>query len=100
MQWSGILRRRFDHLVEETSLAVGVPIPRYQLWLRFHDHGCDPETITAAMAVAFCDGPLTGFLAEYGMSVTRRARRRLRKAVASFDPNRPRPEDQLAPLPD
>jgi hypothetical protein len=97
---SGNLRQRFDHLVEAISLAVGVPIPRYRLWLRFHDHGCDPETITANMAVAFCDGPLKSFLAEEGLRIGNWARRQLRKEVMHYDPQVVRPEDRLGPLPE
>ena len=94
------MRQRFDHLVEEISLAVGRPIPRYRLWLRFHEHGCDPETITANMAVAFCDGPLHGFLQEEGLRIGNWARRRLRKEVEHFDPRPPRREERLDALPE
>ena len=94
------LRKRFDHLVEEISLAVGQPIPRYRLWLRLHDHGCDPEALSVRMALAFCDGPLAGFLAEEGLKLRFRARRRLRREVELFDPSAPRPEDSLAGLPE
>ena len=91
------MRRRFDHLVMEISLAVGRPIPRYPLWLRFHEHGCDPELLTDAIAVAFCDGPLAGFLAENGFTLSRRGLRRLRRAVARFEwpVLRPRLDDAL-----
>ncbi len=81
-------------------MAVGERIPRYRLWLRFHDHGCDPETITANMAVAFCDGPLKSFLAEEGLRIGPWARRRLRREVLHYDPRVPRPEDQLGALPE
>jgi hypothetical protein len=91
-----LLRRRFDHLVMEISLAVGRPIPRYPLWLRFHEHGCDPELLTDAIAIAFCDGPLSGFLAENGFTLSKRRLRRLRRAVARFDPDLPRPGDAPA----
>ena len=80
-------------------MAVGQEIPRYRLWLRLHEHGCDPETLTARMAVAFCDGPLAGFLAEQGLKIRWMARRQLREAVAYFDPTPQRPEDSFAGLP-
>lgn len=89
-------RRRFDHLVVEVSLAVGMRIPRYDLWLRFHELGCDPEALTPQMAAAFCDGPLHGFLAEFGLHLDRRARRRLMRAIERYDPTIPSPEERLA----
>jgi hypothetical protein len=95
-----MLRKRFDHLVEEISMAVGAPIPRYRLWLRFHEHGCDPESITANMAVAFCDGPLKSFLREEGLRIGNWARHRVRKEVLRYDPRIPRPKDRLSALPE
>lgn len=93
------MRKRFDHLVQEITLAVGQEIPRYRLWLRLHEHGCDPEVLTARMAVAFCDGPLASFLAAEGLKIRWMARRRLREAVAYFDPMVHSP-DSLASLPE
>jgi hypothetical protein len=91
--WSAELytlsRRRFDHLVAEISRAVGTRVPRFSLWLRFHEHGCNPETLTARMALAFCDGPLAGFLAEYDLRLSRRAKRRLCRAIEGYDPSPP-----------
>lgn len=89
------MRRRFDHLVAAISLAVGQPIARYRLWLRLHEAGIDPEGLTAPLAVAFCDGALTGFLADEGLELRRRARRRLRKQLLGFDPDSPNPDDGL-----
>jgi len=79
-------------------VAVGARIPRYALWLRFHEHGCNPEQLTAKMAAAFCDGPLAGFLAEHQLRITPRAQRRLRRSVARFDPEARSPEDHLPAL--
>ena len=94
------MRRRFDHLVEEISLVVGSRIPRYRLWLRLHEHGCDPDRLTSAMASVFCDGPLAGFLAENGLRISRRKVRRLRAAIERFDPETPPRGGQLNTLPD
>jgi hypothetical protein len=90
-----VSRRRFDHMVMEISLAVGANIPRYELWLRLHELGCDPEELSAALAAAFCDGPLHVFLAEFGFHLGRRARRRLLRAVERFDPELPTPDERL-----
>ena len=76
-------------------MAAGVRIPRYDLWLWIHKHGCDPETMTARASVAFCDGPLSRFLAERDLQLSPRARRRLLRAVARYNPDVPSPEELL-----
>lgn len=91
-------RRRFDHLVMAISVAVRVPIPRYALWLHLHELGCNPEALTREMALAFCDGPLSGFLAERGLHLRRRAARRLFREVDRFDPDWLDPEERLAEI--
>jgi hypothetical protein len=91
-----VTRSRFDHLATEVSVAVGARIPRYPLWLRLHEHGADPEALSLQAAVAFCEGPLLRFLVEHGYWLTPRARRRLIKSVARFDPAHPSPADRLA----
>ena len=83
-------------MVIEVSLAVGARIPRYELWLRFHELGVDPEGFTSKMAAAFCDGPLHGFLAEHGFRLGRRERRKLLRSVERYDPALPTPEERLA----
>jgi hypothetical protein len=88
-------RARFDHLAAELSLAVGALVPRYRLWLRLHELGQDPETLSAAAATAFCSGPARRFLAEHGHELGWRTRRRLIHSVAAFDPSRPTPEQVL-----
>jgi hypothetical protein len=91
-------RRRFDHLVEEISVAAGQLIPRYELWMRLHELGWDPEQLTRDAAVRFAGDPLTGFLADLGLFVPERARRRLERAVRRYDPAVPTPYEQLARL--
>ena len=88
-------RRRFDHLLAEISVAAGSRIPRYALWMRIHESGCDPEDLTPRASLAFCDGPLARFLAEHGLQLSPRAQRRLRRAVRSYDPTVPSPEEVL-----
>ncbi len=88
-------RRRFDHLVAEISVAAGVRIPRYELWLWIHQHGCNPEAMTARTSVAFCGRPLARFLAERDLELSPRARRRLLRAVSRYNPDVPSPEELL-----
>ena len=88
-------RTRFDHLVAELSIAVGVLVPRYPLWLRLHELGQDPENLSVEAATAFCGAPARRFLAEQGYALGWRARRRLVRSVARFDPARPTPEELL-----
>jgi len=90
-----VSRRRFDHLVVEISVAVGARIPRYALWMRMHQNGCDPETLTPQASAAFCGRPLEGFLAERGLQLTPRAQRRLRRCVERYNPEVPAPEELL-----
>jgi hypothetical protein len=91
-----VSRRRFDHLVLEISLAAGVRIPRYDLWLRLHELGADPESLSADGALEFCSGPLAGFLAEFGLTLGPRTRRRLCRNIARYDPDLPTPDERLA----
>jgi hypothetical protein len=88
-------RRRFEHLVAEISVSIGWRIPRYALWLRLHHQGMDPEALSRRAALAFCSGPLQLFLAEHGVLLHARDRRRLLRRVARFDPDQPTPEEQL-----
>jgi hypothetical protein len=91
-----VSRRRFDHLVLEISLAAGVRIPRYDLWLRLHELGVDPESLKAEQSLAFCSGPLAEFLAEFGLYLGPRSRRRLCRSIERFDPDVPTPDERLA----
>jgi hypothetical protein len=84
-------RRLFDHLFAEISVAAGIRVPRYALWLELHDLGWNPEAITTKQALAFIDGGLRRFLGERGLAIAPRASRRLRKLVARFDAGHPTP---------
>jgi len=88
-------RRGFDHLVAEISVAVGVRIPRYALWSHLHESGANPDALTARDSAAYCGAPLEDFLAARGLRLDARAKRRLRRCVARFDPDTPTPEELL-----
>lgn len=90
------MRRRFDHLVVELSVAVGCALPRYALWLYMCECGLNPEDLTREQAIAFCDAHVTGFLAERGLSLPIRARRRLLRAIERFDPSVLTPYERFA----
>lgn len=89
-------RRRFDHLAIEVSLAVGCRIPRYELWLSMHDHGCNPEGLSRENALSFCGAPLVAFLADRGWLLSERRLRRIQRAVRRYDPSVPSPYERLA----
>jgi hypothetical protein len=93
-----VSRRRFEHLMIEISLAVGVRINRYALWLALHEQGMDPETLSREDALRFCDEPLWIFLAERGLELAAKPRRRLLREVARFDPSQPTPEELFSAL--
>lgn len=89
-------RRLFDHLFAEISVAVGVRVPRYRLWMHLHELGWNPESITTDQALAYLDGPLRSFLVDCGLGIAPQARRRMRRAVARFSPLHPTPSERLA----
>ena len=89
-------RRRFDHLFVEICLLAGRPLSRYRLWLRLHETGANPESLTRRRAEAFCGDALEHFLSEEGVTLSDRERRRLRRAVRRFDPGVATPEELLA----
>jgi hypothetical protein len=92
------LRRRFDHLWIEISVAIDATIPRYDFWLWLRERGLDPERLSRDDAIALCDGPLRGYLRTRGWRLAHRQERRLRRAVAGFDPRHPTPEERLEAL--
>jgi hypothetical protein len=95
---SRVGRRRFDHMVVEISVALGQNIPRFALWMRLHDHGSDPEELTRDAAVAFCGAPLSRFLADHGLALPPRTRRKIQRAVHRYDPAIPTPYERMARL--
>jgi hypothetical protein len=86
-------RKLFNHLFVELSVSVGVRVPRYALWLELHDHGWNPEALCLSDALAFFDGPMDAFLCNRGLRISQRARSRLRKEIARFDPRYPLPQE-------
>lgn len=93
-----MVRRGFEHLVAEVSVATGHRVARYPLWLRMRELGLDPDRLAPGEALAFCRRHLRTFLAEHGVPLTPQAARRLERAVARFDPRRPSPEEWIARL--
>jgi hypothetical protein len=91
-----LARTRFDHLAAEVSVAIGVAIPRYPLWLRLHELGADPEALSREDAIDFCSGPLVHFLVEQGYWLSPRERRRLLRTVERFDPDVPTAADHFS----
>jgi len=91
-------RRRFDHLVEELSLALGALAPRYRLWLRLRELEADPDALTATAAIQFCQSHLAGFLREEGLELSRFALMRVRRRVARYDPAVPTPYERMEQL--
>ena len=92
------MRRGFDHLFAEISVAAGRLVPRYALWLRLRELGIDPEQLTRKQGVAFCRGHLDAFLREHGMALAPRAVRRVERAVARLDPAARSPAEWAARL--
>ena len=88
-------RRMFDHLFAEISVSVGVPVPRYELWLRVHDLGCRPDDMTRDDALRFLDEPLDGFLSEHARPLSSRDHGRLRRQIARFNPEHPTPYERF-----
>lgn len=91
-------RRRFEHLVAEVSVAVGVRLNRYALWLALHELGMDPERLSRGDALGFCQGPLLNFLGERRLVLFERERRRLLRSIARFDAEQPTPEERFRAL--
>ncbi len=89
-------RQRFDHLHVEVSVALGVHISRFALWLALHEAGHDPEDLSREAAISFCGTPLQSFLAERGQCLSLRERRRVEKAVSRYDPSHPTPAEVMA----
>jgi len=88
-----MLRRRFDHLFVELSVAADELVPRYALWLRLHELGWDPVRLDRDEVLAFADDHLAGFLAEHDLRIRPRALRILRRRLRGFDPEQPTPEE-------
>ena len=88
-----VSRKLFNHLFVELSVSVGKRVPRYALWLELHDLGWNPESLRVAEALEFCDGPMEGFLSHRGLKISPRARNRLRRELAKFDPTHPLPQE-------
>jgi hypothetical protein len=91
-------RRRFDHLYEELSVALGQLVPRYALWLHMAEVGLDPERLSRVDATRFCRDHLAGLLASQRLILPERQARRLGRRMARFDPCHPTPYEHMARL--
>ena len=91
-------RRRFDHLYLELCLTLGARLPRFELWMALAEAGSTPEDLARGDALAFCDEGLQTFLRSRGYRLGPVPARRLRRAVALFDPRYPTPYERLAAL--
>ena len=88
-------RRYFEHLYNVICVAVKRRVSRYDLWLRVWEGGGDPEELTRQQALHFVENNLSDYLAEEGVMLGRRARRRLEKRILGFDPDHLTPEEWL-----
>jgi hypothetical protein len=88
-------RRRFDHLAIELSVSAGELVPRYALWLRFQDLGCDPVRLEREDVRRFIDDHLADFLIREELVIPPRETLRLRKRLLRYDPRHPSPEEVL-----
>ncbi len=79
-------------------MAVGQLVPRYGLWLRLHELGWDPATLSSESLLSFCDHHLASFLGEHDLALCERKRRSLRKRLRRFDPRYPSPEETMVRL--
>ncbi len=88
-------KRYFEHLYKEICVAVNRRISRYDLWLKVWDGGEDPDDLNRDGARYFVDHHLSALLAEEGISLGGRPRRRLERRILGFDPTHPTPEEWL-----
>jgi hypothetical protein len=93
-----VSRRYFDHLYAELCVALGRRISRYALWLRIWESGGDPDDLRPAQVRSFTAEQLDALLREERAVLGGRARRRLERAILSFDPDQPTPEEWMQRL--
>ena len=97
---TGVDRRRFDHFFAEVSVELGRLAPRYALWVCLGELGADPDRVSRQQLIRFCDEHLEAFLADQGMALSPRQQRKVKRAVARFDPQHLSPYDHMARLDD
>jgi hypothetical protein len=90
-----VRRRRFNHLIAELSELADRPVDRYALWLRLHELGLQPETLSHLQVLRFCDRHLEGFLSDQGLTISRRGRRKLLRILTRDEPIPPVPDESL-----
>jgi hypothetical protein len=89
-------RRYFEHLYNEICVAADRRISRYDLWLLVWEGGGDPDEMSRSSARYFVENNLSALLAEEGVRLAPRARRRLERHILRFDPRHPTPEEWIA----
>jgi hypothetical protein len=90
-----VRRERFNHLVAELSGLADRHIDRYSLWLRLHELGLEPETLSHRQVLHFCDSHLEEFLVDHGLTISRRGRRKLLRILTRDEPIPPVPDESL-----
>jgi len=93
-----VVRRRFDHLHVELSVAVGQLVPRYALWLYLQERGWDPDRLSRSAAISFSREHIHDFLSDCELTLGERAARRLTRALERFDPRYPTPDEVMTRL--
>ena len=89
-------RRRFNHLVAELSVLAAREIDRFALWMRLHELGYEPETLSHVQMLRFCDQHLEGFLHDPGLVLSRRSRRKLLRVLTRDEPVPPVPDESVS----
>jgi hypothetical protein len=90
-----VRRQRFNHLIAELSVLADHSIDRYALWLRLHELGLPPDTLSQLQVLRFCDRHLEEFLADQGLEISRRGRRKLLRILTRDEPIPPMPDESL-----
>ncbi len=90
-----VRRKRFNQLVAELSELAGTPIDRYALWMRFHELGFEPETLSHLQVLRFCDDHVEAFMADQGQAISRRGYRKLLRTLTRDEPVPPIPDEGL-----
>lgn len=93
-----MLKRYFEHVYSEISVAAGRRVSRYDLWLAIWSAGEDPDDLNQKQVRCFLDSELDDFLREEGLALAPRARKRLEKRLLRFNPDYPTPEECFSRL--
>jgi len=89
-------RRYFEYVYSEICLAVNRRISRYGLWLLVWESGGDPDDLSSHQAREFVEHHLSTLLAEEGLRLEGRRRKRLEKSIIRYNPDHPTPEEWMS----